>query len=242
MGIYNINLPFDNMITCISSIKQCIENDFVDFLDKHNYEKIHTKTFPHKETLSGFLYDETIWVNKKYQPYSLLYPLNTYQYKLAMINHSIVETPEDCQYYRYCVNQFTQIFYSKENKMPIYISPVYTMEEFYERYDEIVGEITDFQVFLEEKIYKSLFRNLTHRNISTKTKTRSLFFILVKNHLENRPHITVVKHATIGKLYEYKILLLHTNSGLLDAGTTFMGECSEEENLIQSNIEQYLYF
>jgi hypothetical protein len=172
-------------------------------LDNKNDEKIHKKTFPHKETMAEILYDEIIWVNKKDQPYALLYPLNTY---------------------------------SKENKMVVNISPVYTMEEFYERYDEIVGEITDFQVFLEENIYNS------NSLLSNKTKSRSLFFILVKNHLENRPHITVVKHATIGKLYEYKILLLHTNYGLLDTGTTFIREYSEEEDLIKSTISQYMYF
>lgn len=240
MEIYNVNLPFDDLISSISSIKECIENNFVDFLIKPKCEKIYTKTFPCNEKPCEIIYDETFLANKKYQPYTLQYPLNNYQCKSK--NNSFIYNNECYQDYKSCVEQFRRIFYSKENKIFVYISPLYSMEELYKQYDEIVREIIEFQSFLENKLHKynSSLYNLPRKILSNnKYKTGSLFFIMVKNELESKPYITVIKKSNVNKQYDYKIILLQTNADFVDFGTTFTGQYLEEQYLIETNITAY---
>jgi hypothetical protein len=59
---------------------------------------------------------------------------------------------------------------------------------------------------------------------------------MVKNELNNKPHISVLYENETCSNYKYKILLLQTNNRFIDAGETFMGNYYEEQSIIENNI------
>ena len=232
MGLKTESHPFDWLISRLHVIRHCIETKFTFFLDREQYIKLYTKTFEHKESKEHFICDEHIIMNRYYQPETNLEcPMNTYKYNLAMNHRNLVENQADYDYYIRCVERFKQVIQSKENKMYVYVSPLYTMEDFHVQTDVILQEIHDFQSFLQKQIEFDEFIETEHPQI-----IRSLYFIMIKNELNTKPHITVLHDNETGYHYKYKILLLQTNNGFLDAGETFMGNYYEEQNIIENNI------
>jgi len=235
MGLKTESHPFDWLISRLHVIQDCIETNFNFFLHREQYIKLHTKTFEHKESSERFICDEHIIMNRHYQPETnLAYPMNTYKYNLAMNHRNLVENQDDYDYYIRCVERFKNVIKSRENKMYVYVSPLYTMEDFHVQTDQIMQEIYDFQSFLQKQIV------FDESNESIKTEPlqmiRSLYFIMVKNELNNKPHISVLYDNETGSHYKYKILLLQTNDGFIDAGETFMGNYYEEQSIIENNI------
>jgi hypothetical protein len=66
-----------------------------------------------------------------------------------------------------------------------------------------------------------------------------LFFILVKDLLEETPKMQVLHEWVKPNYGKFKIILLITNHLFIDGGETFMGTYHEEEEIIKHNILHY---
>jgi len=218
LGLKEESYPFDWLISRLSVIKQCIEDEFKQFLNQDNYERRYSNTYEMMDSKDGFICDEHLMVNLFYQPTDKMDIDNTYQYYLAMNHHNIKEG-KDYDYYCRCVDRFnTLINDSSILKTYVHITPLITTEKYQETQELIIDECKEFDLFLNNK--------------SNQT-TKGIFFILVKN-LE-------LEHFTQSLLYQShdtntKIYLVNTNRHFIDAGEKFMGNSHYETEFIRETI------
>lgn len=223
LGLKEESYPFDWLISRLSVIKQCIEDDFKQFLNKENYERRYSNTYEMMDSKNGFICDEHLMVNLFYQPVDKTEIENTYQYYLAMNHHNIKED-KDYEYYCRCVDRFKKTFYDNSIlKTYVHITPLITTEKYEETKQDILEECIEFDVFLNNK--------------SNQT-TKGLFFILVKNN--------ELEHFTQSIIYQSnnhknnktntKIYLINTNRHFIDAGEKFMGNSHYETEFIRETI------
>ena len=232
MGLKYENFPFDWLVSRLSVIKHCIEDDFQEFFRLENYQEKCTLTISNTNEVCNMFYQPT-------------HPINAYQFHLAMTHHNIIHNPKDYEYYKHCVDRFRKEFKNvpqqngdgsnlNASKMFMYISPLFTIEE-YQQYGEIaLRECYDFQRFLERKMNEGNSSSLLEEPV-----IRSLYFIMLLDNLENYPTLTVLHEETNNKKYKYKIYLLKTNHQFVDEGETFMGNYKEEQELIENSIRRF---
>jgi hypothetical protein len=154
MGLKHESYPFDWIISRLSVIKHCIEDDFNEFLRLENYQDRFTKTFSHINTTSGWSIDEHLKANLFYQPKMNVDPLNSYHYHLAMNHHNIM-VPKDFDYYTRCVERFRNEIKSNTSKMFVHISQLFTIDHYQANCENILQECRDFQDFLQKKILQN---------------------------------------------------------------------------------------
>jgi hypothetical protein len=218
LGLKEESFPFDWLISRLSVIRHCIEDNFQQFLNQNNYERRYSNTYEMMDSKNGFICDEHLMVNLFYQPADKMDIENTYQYYLAMNHHNIKED-KDFEYYSRCVDRFTNTLYDISIlKTYIHITPLITTEKYEENQDTIIEECKEFDMFLYNK---------------TNQTTKGIFFILVKN-LE-------LEHFTQSLIYHSldtntKIYLLNTNRHFIDAGEKFMGNSHYETEFIRDTI------
>lgn len=168
MGLKHESYPFDWIISRLSVIKHCIEDDFKEFLRVENYQERFTKTFSHINTTTGWSIDEHLKANIFYQP-KMIFPshatensptlrsgeaMNSYHYHLAM-NHHNINDPKDYHYYTRCVERFRNEMKSNTSKMFVHISQLFTIEHYEANCQNILQECRDFQDFLQKKILQN---------------------------------------------------------------------------------------
>ena len=237
MGLKYENFPFDWLVSRLSVIKHCIEDDFQEFLRLENYQEKCALTISNTEEVCN----ENMVANMFYQPTQPTqptHPINAYQFHLAMTHHNIIHNPKDYEYYKHCVDRFRKelknVPQQNASKMFIYISPLFTIEE-YQQYGEIaLRECYDFQSFLEKKMNECNSSSSFEEPV-----IRCLYFIMLLDNLENYPTLTVLHEETNNTKYKYKIYLLKTNHQFVDEGETFMGNYKEEQELIENSIRRF---
>jgi hypothetical protein len=231
MGLKHESYPFDWIISRLSVIKHCIEDDFNEFLRLENYQDRFTKTFSHINTTSGWSIDEHLKANLFYQPKMNVDPLNSYHYHLAMNHHNIM-VPKDFDYYTRCVERFRNEIKSNTSKMFVHISQLFTIDHYQANCENILQECRDFQDFLQKKI-------LQNSPLSGDVTIRSLYFIMILDNLETAPNLTIIDESIENTTFKHKIYLLKTNHEFMDAGETFMGNYNQEQELIENSILRF---
>jgi hypothetical protein len=183
-----------------------------------------------------------------YQPPQTIPPINAHQFYLAMTHHNIIHNTKDYEYYKDCVERFRKELKhvhqqdgntnsNNTSKMFIYISPLFTIED-YQQYGEIaLQECYAFQSFLEKKMNYRGSSFLSKKTQKEEPIIRSLYFIMLQDNLENYPTLSVLHEETNN--YKYKIYLLKTNHQFVDEGEIFMGNYKEEQELIENSIRRF---
>ena len=208
--------PFDWTISKLSTIKDCILNDFKEFLNLENYIKKDINTYNVIDDVSLLIGGGNYIINTHYNPIDKITDnFNTYDLKLALIHHDIFKT-EDYEYYKRCINRFKNLLKSDDKKLYLYINQIIGINEYNDKKDDIITEFINFNEFI-----KTISNNIN-----------GIFFILVKTdteyanlqHLNSNPFIYVVM----------------TNKDFLDNGEIFYGNPHKEIELIIQTIKSHL--
>jgi hypothetical protein len=245
LGLKHESFPFDWLISRLSVIRHCIEDDFQEFLRVENYQRKHTLTFPHIDATDNCICEEDLWANMYYQPAHIPNPIHTYQYHFAMNHHNIVEKNADFEYFKRCVQRLRTELNSKTSKMFVHITPLYTIESYQKSACNIVNECCKFQTFLETIGQQQCQDGIEfedgecdERGIAPYT-VRSLYFVMVLDNLESTPTLTILHEHINDPIYKHKIYVLKTNCEFIDTGETFMGNYRAEEELIGNSIRRF---
>jgi hypothetical protein len=219
MRLKQESFPFDWLISRLSVIKQCIQDDFQEFMKIENYENRHTNTYEMAENQNHFICDEYLVINRHYQPPELLNAVNSYQYYLAM-NHYLITDTDHRDYYVRCIERFRKALDQPCPKLFVHICPLISEEKYEKTRYSIVNEITYFDRFLYER---------------TEHTSRGLYFIMVKKQGLEHPKTTeFVEMFDSGSKY----FLIYTNQNFLDAGEIFMGNSHYEKEFIKKQIQK----
>lgn len=197
--------PFDWLISRLPIIRDCIETNFLHFLNKENYEKRETQTIHYGDD-NIFICNESILYNTYYQekfskdelliPDKLQLPNDTYAYHLAL-NHRNILCDGDYEYFERCIGRFQKVIQSNDEKIYLYIHPVLPISEYELKKEEIINQFVSFQEYMA----------------SITPCIKGLFIIIVQT-----PHITKI----IEKIENNNIYILYTHKNFIDAGEIFM--------------------
>ena len=208
--------PFDWTISKLSTIKDCILNDFKEFLKIENYIKKEMNNYNVIDDVSLLIGSGNYIINTHYDPIDKITDnFNTYDLKLALIHHDIFKT-EDYEYYKRCINRFKNLLNSDDKKLYIYIHKIIGIKEYTRTKDDIIIEFINFNEFM-----KTISNNIN-----------GIFFILVNTHLE------------YSNLYNLNsnpfIYVVMTNKDFVDTGEIFYGSPYKEIELIIQTIKSHL--
>ena len=106
--------PFDWTISKLSTIKDCIINDFKQFLKTENYVKKEFNTYNIIDSVKLLVTIDQCSINTYYNQ-DIIDDFNTYDSKLSLVHHDIFKT-EDYEYYKRCINRFKNILKSDSKK------------------------------------------------------------------------------------------------------------------------------
>jgi hypothetical protein len=222
LNLKDESYPFDWLISNISVVKDCIENNFEEFLNKENYERKYTNTYETAYSKNQFICDEHLMANMHYQDTNMHNEENTYKWSLAMNHHNIKED-DDYNYYVRCVSRFNELIESNDEKLFVHIKPLMSKEQYDNTSSYIFRELIEFDMFIKERMYN---------------RVGGLYFILIKEPADTN---YVFSPKCLYKTDNGScIYILNTPSTFIDAGENFMGDCQHIiqyiENIITSNI------
>jgi len=134
MGLKTESYPFDWLVSKLDTIKLCINDSFIQFMKKGNYD---TKTTSNDIGLS-----ETVFYNTRYEKNPNI--LKTYDFQLAC-NHYNLNTNYD--YYERCVDRFVTLLENKSiPKLFLYIHPI---QIYFQR--EMLDTFEDFTQYMSTR-------------------------------------------------------------------------------------------
>lgn len=203
--------PFDWLVSKLDVIKDCIETNFINFLDLNNYVVTTTETFNMTDCIKTHICNEGSHVNTYYEKY-YKNNISTYDYKL-LINHKYLNDNNNFEYYKRCINRLYDLFNSDVKKYYIYFHHIMGLNDYENNKENIFNEFDNFSEYIITKT-KNIF---------------GLYFILIKhNHKQN------IKSYKIKETSYYKIFIIYCNDDFIDAGRPFYGNCKIEEEEILS--------
>lgn len=209
--------PFDWLISKLSIITHCLNDDFSEFLKVENYLKRHTNTYEMTYSNTGFICDEYILFNKFYQPEHMMNEENTYKYYLAM-NHRDITQQNDYEYFVRCITRFRELIQSTDTKKYIHIAPLITHESYVLDQKNIFNTCEQFDDFIFNHI---------KGNIS------GFIFIMVRTENVNNFKAELLHTCSQSKT---EIYVIYTNRDFKDAGETFIGNYHNEQQFIENVI------
>jgi hypothetical protein len=119
-GLKTESYPFDWLISKLNIIRDCIDTNFVHFLNTNNYNNfISFKNYNIIDNNVILLPDENVNVNMFYSS-SLNVPL--YHLSLAMTHHNI-HNLDNFAYLKICIKRLNDLFVSNEDKRYLYLNP-----------------------------------------------------------------------------------------------------------------------
>ena len=195
--------PFDWLVSKLDVIQDCIESNFINFLDKNNYIIQNTETFNLIDDKKYHICEETTQVNTFYETNKN--NIQTYNYKLALTHHQLV-TNDDYEYYKRCISRLYELFETDIQKYYLYFHPIMGINDFENNKKCILKSFEDFNEYIITKT-KNIF---------------GIYFILVK-HDEHDKSIKITETLT------YNVFLVYCNENFIDGEGTFMGNHNLEK-------------
>jgi len=207
--------PFDWIVSKLDVIQNCIETNFVNFLNADNYVATNTETYNMIDNKKYHICNENIQVNVFYETNNDN-NISTYNYKLAL-THNNLNNVDTHEYYQRCIVRLYELFEMDIRKYYIHFYPIVGINEFINNKDKMLTEFDIFSQFIITKT-KNIF---------------GIYFILI-NHSEN------VKSIKIKETQDYIVFILYCNDKFLDGGGTFSGNYHSEQaeviNILKNTI------
>ena len=153
--------PFDWIVSNLSTVRHCMETDFVEFLNPDNYICQKTFTANILDTRVIPICDETPEINTfydmelKHSHVGIRKMENTYWKALAITHHSMSEKEGDIEYFKRCVFRFREYIMASgigEKKRYVYIHPYVGVYEYDFYKHAIRKEWKEFSEFMGGKL------------------------------------------------------------------------------------------
>jgi len=201
--------PFDWMVSKLDVIQDCIETDFIHFLNKNNYIEKNTDNCHIIDNNKEFLLHETVYVNTYYEnkrddknDYN-----STYHYKL-ILSHRKLNTSENCLYYERCIARLYNLLKSDINKYYIHFHPIIGINDFEIKNESILNEFESFNKYINTKTI-NIF---------------GIYFILIKHQNAVNTVSVILKETP-----NYIVYVINCNNNFKDTGKTMSGDMYREE-------------
>ena len=204
--------PFDWLVSKLDVIKDCIETNFVHFLNVNNYITQNTETFNIIDNRKSHICNEVAQVNTFYETDKN--NRQTYNYKLAL-NHRNLN--DDYEYYERCINRLYKLFKTDIQKYYIYFHPIIGINYFQNNKENILIEFDNFNRYIIEKT-NNIF---------------GIYFILIK-------HSKNIKSIKIKEMPNYNVFIIYCNDNFLDGELPFMGDYNLEQEEVLSILKNIL--
>jgi len=210
--------PFDWLVSKLSTVKACIEDDFKNFLNVDNYVELSMKTYNIIDGIKCHAYSEPgiekVLVNMFYETNKETD--QTYNVQLG-INHRNIKIEENLDYYKRCIARLNELLKSDVKKLYIYIHPIMGPNDYSNKKESIVNEFAEFDNFIL-------------------TKTSNIFgiyFILVMADMNT-------KYTILEKTEMYIIYIVYFNNNCFDMGWIFQGDDCLENSVMMNLIKNYI--
>jgi len=238
IGVKQESYPFDWMVSRLPIIENCIDTNFIHYLQPTNYicttgvTNNYLSVNPITRTL---ICKESICFNKYYEfsgetptPNMYLYfprPISAtydaYGYRMMMNHHDIKNNQDHQEYFARCVERWNKI--PTKKTLSLYIHPVIFYSDFILIQSVIIDEI-----------------RRAHKSISKTLLNHGIYIIPVKT-----PYDDPTNHCCKYVLEEQpddietpgcRICILWANRELIDAGEIFMGNSHAEIYVIKDYV------
>jgi hypothetical protein len=217
------SLPFDSVVSKLSVIKDCLETDFKEFLNVHNYTTVETTTVNIIDGVVEEILAESPRVNRHYEEANRpvagqdLTGSSTYHLQLALTHHDL-SAAEDYAGFSRRIRRLTDLLTQGRKKVCVYIHPVMGVADYASRKTDLLEEFTSFSAFLATR-----YRH-----------TSALFFLLVKQRdpVPGESSLLVLKNASCS------VYLIQANQDFVDANAPFMGDCERETQTIMNIVQR----
>jgi hypothetical protein len=195
--------PFDWLVSKLDIIKDCIETNFVHFLDVNNYVTKNLETFNTIDNTTTHICNEDAHINTFYD--TSIEDISTYNYKLAF-THNNLNDNKDYEYYKRCINRLYELFETDIQKYYIYFHPIMGINDFQNNKENMLNEFDNFNQYIMKKT----------------TNIFGIYFIVIRYHES-------IKSIKLKETQNYNVFVLYCNDNLLDGGATFAGNYKIEE-------------
>ena len=203
--------PFDWLVSKLGTIQDCIETNFVHFLDANNYSGHTTETYNIIDDKKIHIENEHAHVNTYYENGKNI--TSTYQSKLSL-NHQNIH--HDYDYYQRCIDRLYELFETDIQKYYLYFHPIMGINDFKDNKEGVLTEFDDFSQFIIKKT----------------TNIFGLYFILVK-------HDESIKSIKLQETCNYDVYVIYCNENFVDGDPPFMGTYDTEKEEILSILRTY---
>lgn len=208
--------PFDWLVSKLDVIKDCIETDFVHFLNPDNYITKNIECFNITNNTKKHICHEVAHINTYYE--TDVENIQTGKFKLAINHHDIIS---DRDYYQRCITRLYELLKMDIRKYYIHFHPLVGTQEYDQNKECILNEFEQFNQFIRDKT-KNIF---------------GLYFILIN---DNTGTISIKLKEDLN----YAVFIIYCNDNFLDGGETFMGVYPEnflsEEQEVLRILQSYL--
>lgn len=225
IGLKTESYPFDWLISRLHVIKDCLQTNYIHFLNTTMYQSAKTHTKHYDDRFPMDVCPETIMFHKRYNALPvpeyhtsppLCIPNDTFAFPLAMNHHNPL-TPTDYGYIQRCVSRLQAFLKSsKMTKLYLYIHPALHEAEFEPNKSKLMEDVLAFQTWIQQT-YPHYPRGLVFFPIKTNhpypiTNAMPDFIQCIHDTLHTPdPHIP-----------QCKIYTVHMNRDFVDAGEIFM--------------------
>jgi len=182
--------PFDWVVSRLDTIKDCIDTNFIHFLNHKNYIRYFTETSNTIDGVKQVLFDEKIYVNTYYETNKQ--NVSTYDFKLALTHHDI-HSQKDKEYFERCVSRLYDVLNSDIKKYYIHFYPIMGPKDLDSNKESILNEFEDFSQYI----------------ITKTNNVFGLYFLFVKN---NQPCKTV----TLKESPNYSVFIIYCDEYCID--------------------------
>ena len=221
MGLLKLkeeSFPFDWVVSKLSIVKACIEDDFKSFLNVDNYVEQSMKTYNVIDGIKRHAYSEPgvekVLVNMFYETNKETD--QTYNVQLGM-NHRNIKIEEDLDYYKRCIARLNELLKSDVTKLYIYIHPIMGPNDYNSKKESIVNEFAEFNNFI----------------LTKSSNIFGIYFILVMADMDT-------KYTILEKTENYIIYIVYFNNNCFDMGLPFQGDEQLETSVMMDLIKNHI--
>jgi hypothetical protein len=158
LGLHNESYPFDWAISKLDTVKDCIEDNFNNFLNKENYIKLYCQHFNVCDNEITHVGCGEGYINTYYDK---VIGMNSFDSKLCFRHQNILDNYD---YFKRSIERFQKILLMNNKKVSIYIHPIIGYETYKLTIIDIINTFISFKTFMD----------------TVTTNLHGVFFIVVK--------------------------------------------------------------
>jgi hypothetical protein len=215
--------PFDWTVSNLNVIKDCIEDNFVNFLNKENYKyyDLHTVNLINNDRIYIKVEENickgNVLLNEYYCDKNNIELDSVYHLNLAFPHRNILNI-DDYNYYKRCINRLYNFFNDEINKYYLYVHHLISTDDYNINKEKIFLDFDNFNTYILKKT-KNIF---------------GIYILLIKMNCPNNGIVEKIKIQNIS----YDIIIIYTNNNFIDFNL-FYGDNLNELNEVLNTLKEY---